>query len=182
MGNGAPYMCGRVSYAFGFSGAVLVLGCNLGIAWRSLYRKADGATATVSLLLAGPCVSTDTACSSSLVAAHLAHRGLLDGEAGASVAGGTNVMLDAATMAGICQLQVGRRCGVVCQTCRAMLNASYASLPVHLQPLSCAHTMPLCLNRRCPQSAAASLSMPPAMAMAVARALWRQSFSGVRAG
>lgn len=47
------------------------------------------------------------------MAAHLAHRGLLDGEAGASVAGGTNVMLDAATMAGICQLQVG----FLCLTC-----------------------------------------------------------------
>ena len=55
---------------------------------------------------AGPCISTDTACSSSLVAAHLAHRGLLDGEADASVVGGTNLMLDPATAACICLLQV----------------------------------------------------------------------------
>lgn len=41
------------------------------------------------------------------MAAHLAHTGLLAQEAHAAVAGGTNAMLDATTMAGICQLQVG---------------------------------------------------------------------------
>jgi acyl transferase domain-containing protein len=47
--------------------------------------------------LQGPCVGLDTACSSSLVAAHLGHRGLLDGEVGEAVAGGTNLMLSATT-------------------------------------------------------------------------------------
>ena len=54
---------------------------------------------------AGPCVSTDTACSSSLVGAHLAHQALLAGESDAAVAGGINIMLEASTTAGICQLQ-----------------------------------------------------------------------------
>lgn len=79
VGNGAPYMVGRLSYSFGFT---------------------------------GPCVSTDTACSSSLVGLHLAHTALLGGEAQASVAGGINIMLDPATTAGICQLQVQHFCSI----------------------------------------------------------------------
>ena len=55
--------------------------------------------------LQGPCVSTDTACSSSLVAAHLAYRGLLDGETTGAVAGGSNLMLSPVTTVAICQLQ-----------------------------------------------------------------------------
>lgn len=82
VGNGAPYMVGRLSYSFGFT---------------------------------GPCVSTDTACSSSLVGLHLAHKGLLGGEAKASVAGGINIMLDPATTAGICQLQVRLLCSLLPQ-------------------------------------------------------------------
>jgi acyl transferase domain-containing protein len=56
--------------------------------------------------LGGPCVSTDTACSSSLVAAHLAHKGLLNGEATAAIAAGVNTMLSSLTTVAICQLQV----------------------------------------------------------------------------
>ena len=68
------------------------------------HRRAGCHTYAVS---AGPCISTDTACSSSLVAAHLAHTGLLNEEADASVVGGINMMIDASTTFGICQLQVG---------------------------------------------------------------------------
>ena len=50
-------------------------------------------------------MSTDTACSSSLVAAHLATRGLANGETTAALAGGVNVMLLAQTTARICLLQ-----------------------------------------------------------------------------
>ena len=60
-------------------------------------------------------MSTDTACSSSLVGAHLAHQGLLAGEADAAVAGGINIMLQASTTAGICQLQVGGLAGCNCR-------------------------------------------------------------------
>lgn len=56
--------------------------------------------------LTGPCVSTDTACSSSLVAGHLAHKGLLNGEATMAVAAGVNTMLSSLTTVAICQLQV----------------------------------------------------------------------------
>lgn len=55
--------------------------------------------------LMGPCISTDTACSSSLVAAHLAHRGLLAGEATHAVAAGVNLALSPTTTVAICQLQ-----------------------------------------------------------------------------
>ncbi|KAK9837058.1 hypothetical protein WJX84_003543 [Apatococcus fuscideae] len=72
IGNGPPYLVGRLSYGFGWT---------------------------------GPCISTDTACSSSLVATHLAQKGLMNGEAKAALAGGTNAMLLADTTAGICQLQ-----------------------------------------------------------------------------
>ena len=69
--------------------------------------------------LMGPCISTDTACSSSLVAAHLAHRGLLAGEATHAVAAGVNLALSPTTTVAICQLQalsvVGRcRWGSLC--------------------------------------------------------------------
>ena len=46
----------------------------------------------------------DTACSSSLVAAHLAHRGLLDGETSAALASGINLMLVASTSTHLAQL------------------------------------------------------------------------------
>lgn len=46
----------------------------------------------------------DTACSSSLVAMHLAHRGLLDGEISAGVAGGTNLMVVPSTSIHLAQL------------------------------------------------------------------------------
>lgn len=143
IGNGPPYMVGRLSYSFGFAGGRASWQQAAGMAFigvegwshipracsecgpgphpphpapRLLFRPgscthpAQASTLTHGHALhAGPCVSTDTACSSSLVAAHLAHRGLLDGEAQASVAGGINIMLDPATQAGICQLQVGAR-------------------------------------------------------------------------
>ncbi|KAK9834736.1 hypothetical protein WJX74_008822 [Apatococcus lobatus] len=55
--------------------------------------------------LTGPCISTDTACSSSLVAAHLASKGIKDGETDTAVAGGVNVMLSPKTAVKICRLQ-----------------------------------------------------------------------------
>ena len=55
--------------------------------------------------LTGPCLSTHTACSSSLVATHLAHTGLLNGEASAATASGVFMVLLAGTMSGISQLQ-----------------------------------------------------------------------------
>ena len=61
--------------------------------------------------LAGPCVSTDTACSSSLVAGHLAHTGLLNGEATAAIAAGVNTLLSSLTTVAICQLQAGTLLG-----------------------------------------------------------------------
>ena len=57
--------------------------------------------------LAGPCASVDTACSSSLVATHMAQRVLLSMQCDAAMIGGTNLMIDPLTTAGICQLQVG---------------------------------------------------------------------------
>eukprot|EP00887_Chlorella_sp_A99_P003340 scaffold26.g3340.t1 len=75
VGSGASFMVGRLSYSFGFTG------------------KREW-----------PCVSTDTACSSSLVAAHLAHAGLLAGEASTAVAAGSNLMLLSGTTAAICML------------------------------------------------------------------------------
>ena len=53
----------------------------------------------------GPCISTDTACSSSLVAAHMAHKGLLAGEATKAIAAGVNLAISATTTVAICQLQ-----------------------------------------------------------------------------
>lgn len=53
-----------------------------------------------------PC-STHTACSSSLVATHLAHTGLLNGEACAAASCGIFMVLLPGTMSGISQLQVG---------------------------------------------------------------------------
>ena len=50
-------------------------------------------------------MSTDTACSSSLVAAHMAHKGLLTGEAAKAIAGGVNLALSPTTTIAICQLQ-----------------------------------------------------------------------------
>lgn len=55
--------------------------------------------------LTGPCLSTHTACSSSLVAAHLAHTGLLNGEASAAAASGVFMVMLPGTMSGISQLQ-----------------------------------------------------------------------------
>ncbi|KAK9864440.1 hypothetical protein WJX84_006132 [Apatococcus fuscideae] len=55
--------------------------------------------------IGGPCISTDTACSSSLVAAHLASKGIKDGETDTAVAGGVNVMLSPKTAVKICRLQ-----------------------------------------------------------------------------
>lgn len=49
--------------------------------------------------------STHTACSSSLVAAHLAHNGLLNGEAESAAASGVFMVLLPGTMSGISQLQ-----------------------------------------------------------------------------
>lgn len=54
-----------------------------------------------------PQCSTHTACSSSLVATHLAHTGLLNGEAQAAAACGIFMVLLPGTMSGISQLQVG---------------------------------------------------------------------------
>ena len=51
--------------------------------------------------------STHTACSSSLVATHLAHTGLLNGEARAAASCGIFMVLLPGTMSGISQLQVG---------------------------------------------------------------------------
>ena len=55
--------------------------------------------------LTGPCLSTHTACSSSLVATHLAHTGLLNGEASAAAASGVFMVMLPGTMSGISQLQ-----------------------------------------------------------------------------
>jgi acyl transferase domain-containing protein len=55
--------------------------------------------------LTGPCLSTHTACSSSLVATHLAHTGLLNGEATYAAASGVFLVMLPGTMAGISQLQ-----------------------------------------------------------------------------
>ncbi|PSC74792.1 Polyketide synthase [Micractinium conductrix] len=55
--------------------------------------------------LKGPCISTNTACSSSLVATHLAHTGLLEGEAAAAAACGVLMVLLPEAMSGICLLQ-----------------------------------------------------------------------------
>lgn len=54
--------------------------------------------------LTGPCVSTHTACSSSLVSTHLAHTGLLGGEAELATTAGVFLMLLPGTAAGISQL------------------------------------------------------------------------------
>ena len=59
-----------------------------------------------SLPALAPC-STHTACSSSLVATHLAHTGLLYGEAHAAASCGIFMVLLPGTMSGISQLQVG---------------------------------------------------------------------------
>ena len=90
---------------------------------------------------AGPCISTDTACSSSLVAAHLASTGLQNGEAEAAVAGAINIMLDAATTAGICQLQVGAAVATGCRRSSGLLQqapphtpAACAGLPTTVEP------------------------------------------------
>lgn len=58
--------------------------------------------------LTGPCVSTHTACSSSLVSTHLAVHGLTAHDCEAALSAGVFLVLLSGTMAGICQLQVGR--------------------------------------------------------------------------
>ena len=93
--------------------------------------------------LTGPCVSTDTACSSSLVAGHLAHRGLLNGEATSAVAAGVNLMLSSLTTIAICQLQVGA------PACN--IPTAQEETPAQL------HTVPglrllLCLNPQSPRA------------------------------
>ncbi|KFM27283.1 Erythronolide synthase, modules 1 and 2 [Auxenochlorella protothecoides] len=54
--------------------------------------------------LTGPCISTHTACSSSLVSTHLAHTGLLGGEAELATTAGVFLMLLPGTATGISQL------------------------------------------------------------------------------
>jgi len=95
--------------------------------------------------LTGPCLSTHTACSSSLVATHLAHTGLLNGEAECSTASGVFAVLLPCTMSGISQLQafspVGR-----CKTFEATADGygrGEGCAVVILQPEGATEALPM---------------------------------------
>ena len=103
-GNGMDFLIGRVSYTFGLTGPCL--------RYDGRARREQGQASGAQRWLTQPPTvslscprSTHTACSSSLVATHLAHSGLLNGEASAAAAAGIFMVLLPGTMSGISQLQ-----------------------------------------------------------------------------
>ncbi len=71
--------------------------------------------------LQGPCMTIDTVCSSSLVTVHLACQSLRAGECGLALAGGVNLILSAAAMAGVQRTQALAPDGR-CKTFDALAN------------------------------------------------------------
>ncbi|MBL8974644.1 MAG: type I polyketide synthase, partial [Myxococcales bacterium] len=71
--------------------------------------------------LRGPCMTIDTVCSSSLVTVHLACQSLRLGESDLALAGGVNLILSAATMAGVVRTQALAPDGR-CKTFDALAN------------------------------------------------------------
>lgn len=80
------------------------MACKVWLTWRNRAYIEQRAEQEL-LIYAGPCLSTHTACSSSLVATHLAHTGLLNGEAEFAASCGVFMVLLQDTMSGIAQLQ-----------------------------------------------------------------------------
>lgn len=96
-GNGMDFLIGRVSYTFGLTGPCL----RSVTAFNALFANFCRYLTSVFLIVC----STHTACSSSLVATHLAHTGLLNGDAQAAATSGVFMVLLPGTMSGISQLQ-----------------------------------------------------------------------------
>ena len=112
-GTGAPYMVGRVSYTFGLTGPCVSTdtACSSSLVATHLAHKGapQGPDCQMSHSPFRPC-----SCCARFDKAHqsapwssfdVCCAALLDRESDSAVVGGVNVMLNAKTTAGICQLQ-----------------------------------------------------------------------------
>lgn len=95
VGNGSPYMAGRLSFNFGMNGTKF---SSHYLFWihQDLRRR---------IVIAGMSACIDTACSSSLVAAHVSVSCLRQRELKDAFASGVNLILNPSTFSAICHLR-----------------------------------------------------------------------------